>query len=176
MTTYHVVDVHLDARLYLEANNVLLAVGDAALHFLLRQSERVGHLAACMCVVLEVLNLGTLSLKLFRRVESDVSLVGSQQLLYIFLIYAAALALSVRTMFAAEAHALVELDAEPAERFDDILLSARYETVGVGVLDAEYEVAAVLASEEIVVQCCAHATDVQCSCWTWCETHPHFSI
>ena len=73
----HVVDVYVDARLHLEANHVLLAVGDATLHFLLRQCERVVHLAACACVVLEVLNLGTLSLKLLGRVEGDVSLVGS---------------------------------------------------------------------------------------------------
>ena len=77
VSAYHVVDVHLDAWLYLEANHVLLAVGDAALHFLIRKSKRVGHLAACACVVLEVLYLGTLSLKLLGRVEGDVSLVGS---------------------------------------------------------------------------------------------------
>ena len=73
----HVVDVYIDARLHLEAYYVLLAVGDATLHFLLRQCERVGHLTACACVVLEVLYLGTLSLKLLGRVEGDVSLVGS---------------------------------------------------------------------------------------------------
>ena len=73
----HVVDVYVDAGLHLEAYYVLLAVGDTTLHFLLRQCERVGHLAACACVVLEVLYLGTLSLKLLGRVEGDVSLVGS---------------------------------------------------------------------------------------------------
>ena len=79
-------------------------------------------------------------------------------------------------MFAAEAHALVELDAEPAERLDDVLFGTRYEAVGVGVLDAEDEVAAVLTCEEIVVQCCTDATDVQRARRTWCEAHPHFSI
>ena len=63
-------------------------------------------------------------------------------------------------MVAAVAYALVELDAEPLERLDDVLLRTGNEAVGVGVLNAEHEVAAVLARKEIVVERGAHTADM----------------
>ena len=129
-----------------------------------------------MSVVLEVLYLVALGLKLLGSVEGDVGLVVGKKLLYVFLVDGTALALAVRTMFATEAYALVELDAEPAERLYNVVFGSRNETVGVGVLNTENEIAAMLTREEIVIQCCTHTTDVQGSRRTWCEAHPHFSI
>ena len=172
----HIVHVHLYSGLHLEAYHILFAVGDAALHLLLRKSERVGHLLTCTCVVLEVLHSSTLGFELFGRIEGDVSLVVSKELVNVLLVYGATLALTVRTVIAAEAHTLVKLDAEPAERFDDIFLCSGNEAVRVGVLNAEHQVSAVLAGEKIVIQCCTHTTDVQRSGRTRCEAHPYFSL
>ena len=176
VATNHVVNMHLDARLNHEANHILLAVVDATLHFLLRESERVGHLCTCLGVVLEVLNLGTLCLKLLWSVESNVSLAVGKKLVDIFLINGATLALTIRAVLATERHSLVKLDTEPTERLNDIVLSPRHKTMRVGVLNTEHQVAAVLTCEKIVIQCCTHTTDVQRSCWAWREAHPYFSI
>ena len=147
VTTNHVVDMHLDARLNHEANHILLAVVDATLHFLLRESERVGHLHTCLGVVLEVLNLSTLCLKLLGRIESDVSLAVGKKLVDIFLIYGATLALTIRAVVATERHSLVKLDTEPTERLDNIVFGSRHKAVRVGILDTEHQVAAVLTGE-----------------------------
>ena len=139
--------MHLDARLNHEANHILLAVVDATLYFLLRESERVGHLHTCLGVVLEILNLGTLCLKLLGRIESDVSLAVGKKLVDIFLIYGATLALTIRAVVATERHSLVKLDTEPTERLDNIVFGSRHKAVRVGILDTEHQVAAVLTGE-----------------------------
>ena len=64
-----------------------------------------------MRIILEVLNLGTLSLKFLRGIECDVCLTVCKKLLDISLVDVAALTLAVRTMVATKADALVELDA-----------------------------------------------------------------
>ena len=90
-------------------------------------------------------------LQLLRGVEGYVCLVAVKKLLYILLVYVAALALAVRAFVAAEAHSLVELDAEPSERFDDILFCSWHETARIGVLNAEHQVAAMLTGKQIIV-------------------------
>ena len=52
------------------------------------------------------------------------------------------------------------MDAEPFERFNDVVFSSWHKTRRVGVFDAEHEVATMLASEEIVVERGANAADV----------------
>ena len=129
-----------------------------------------------MAVVLEILYFRTLGLQLFRRVEGDIGLSGIQQLLYIFLIDVTALTLTIGPLVTSEADALIELDAQPLERFNDILLGSRYKAVTVSILDTENKVAAMLAGQQIVIQGGTDSTNVQSPRWTWCKTHPNSSF
>ena len=58
-------------------------------------------------------------------------------------------------------HALVGDDAAPAQRFDDVLLRARDEPVGVGILDPEDEITSVLLGIQVVIQGRADAAHVE---------------
>ena len=58
-------------------------------------------------------------------------------------------------------HAFVGPDAAPGERLDDIGFGARNETVGVGIFDAEDEIAAALFGEQVIVQGGSHAAHMQ---------------
>ena len=169
-------DVNLLPGHHLEAHHILLSVGYQAVHLLAGHCQRVAHHAACVGIVLEVLDFLTFGLQLFRRIKGDVGFVLSQQLVDILLIDRPTLALPVRAVLAAERDTLVELDAEPAERLDDIFFSSRYEAVAVGIFNAEHHVATMLAGKQVVVQCSAHTTDVQRSRGTGCKSHPHSSF
>ena len=129
-----------------------------------------------MGVVLEVGHLLTLGFQLLGSVEGDISLAGIQQLLDIFLIDFPALTLTIRAIVAAEADTLVKLDAEPLERLDDIILCAGHKAGGVGILDTEHEVAAVLTGKQIVVQRGANTANVKCARRAWCKAHPNSSF
>ena len=176
IAAYHVVHVHFRARLNHEAHDVLLSVCDASLGLFLAQGERVGHLKACVRVILEVLYLGAFCLQFFGSIECYVGFSLFEELLYILLVDVATLALTVGTVLSAEGNAFVELDSEPAERLDDVVFGSGNEAVGVGIFNAEHQIAAMLACEKVVVQCCTNATDVQRTGGTWCETHPDFSL
>ena len=139
--------MHFDARFNHETHYILLAVVDATLHFFLREGERVGHLHTCLGIVLEILNLRTLSFKLLRSVECYVSLAVGKKLVDIFLIYGATLTLTIRAVVATERHSLVKLDTEPTERLDDVIFGSRHKAMRVGILDTEHQVAAVLTRE-----------------------------
>ena len=137
LATNEVVDEDFLARLNLESHHILLSVGNEALHLVLREGEGVAHLHARAGIILEIRHLGALSLKFLRGVEGYVSLASVEELINILLIYLATLALTVGTFVATERNALVELNAEPAKRLEDVFLSPRHETCGVGILDAE---------------------------------------
>ena len=146
-----VVHVHLFARFNLEAHHVGRAFGDEPLGFLFAQRQLVAHAEARVRVVLEVFHLLALCIEFFGRIKRHVGGAAVEQLLYVFLINVAALALPIRAIVAAEAHALVKLDAEPVEGFYDVSLCAGHEAVGIGVFDAEHEFAALLAGKQVVV-------------------------
>jgi hypothetical protein len=61
-------------------------------------------------------------------------------------------------MITSKAHALVEVDAQPTERFQDIFLGTWHETVGIGILDTEHHVTAMLTGEKIIIQSGTHTT------------------
>ena len=111
LTTDHVVYMHLLTGCYHEAHHILLSVGNQFIHLFLRQCQGVAHHTTGMGIVLEILDLGTLSLQFLGGIESDIRLTISQQLVYIFLIDMSALTLSVRTILAAEGYTLVEFNA-----------------------------------------------------------------
>ena len=150
-----VIDVYVLAGLDEESYHVGVAFGDEAVCLLLAECQGVAHLRACGSVVLELLTtlFGSITLcrEFLRGVESDVCASGIQELLDIFLIDLLALALAIGTVVAAEADTLVELNAEPLERLDDIFLGSRHEACGVGVFNSEDEFSAVLTGEEIIV-------------------------
>ena len=129
VAAYHVVNVNVLARLNLEAHYILVAVGYQSFNLFGRQCERVAHHHSRMGIILEVLYLLAFCLKLLGRVEGNVCLAGIEQLVDIFSVYRTTLALTVRTMLAAEADTLVKLNAKPSERLYDILLCARNKTV-----------------------------------------------
>ena len=176
LATNHVVDKHLAARLHLETHHILLPVVNQTLHFLGRHGQRVAHAQACLGIVLEVLYLCTFLLQFLGSVEGDICATGIEQLLHILLVDVTALALAIRAILAAKRDALIELESQPAERLDDVFLGTWHESARVGILDAEHKFALVLMGKQIVEQCCAHSSDMQCPSGTWCETHPNFSF
>ena len=176
LATNQVVDQDLLTSLNLEANHILLTLGNQFLNLFLRHSQRVAHLTAGMTIVLEVLNLSTLSLQLLWRIESNISLIGIQQLLNVFLVNITTFALAIRTLVATKANTFIKLDTEPLKRLDDILLGTRYETVTIGILDTENQIATMLLGKQVVIQCCAHTTNVQSTRWTGCKTYSYSSF
>ena len=127
-------------------------------------------------VVLEVLNLASHQLQFLRSVKSDVCTSCFQQLLNIFLIDIAPLTLTVGTIVAAKGYALVELDAQPAESLNDISLGSRHETGGIGVLDTEHQITAMLACKQIIVQGGTHTADMKRTRRTGCKADPYSSF
>ena len=70
-----------------------------------------------------------------------------QQLIDILLVDLTTLALAIRTVVAAEAHALVELDTQPSQGLDDIVFRPGNEALGIRILDTENHITAILFSE-----------------------------
>ena len=165
VAAYHVVhrDVYVVGEH--EAHHVGLAGVYAALRLFLAEADAVLHGAACGAVVLEGLFLCLVFLALgfqrFGLVEGVVGPAVAYQLVGILAVHGLAVALAVGAVGAADMHAFVKLYAQPVEGLDDVLFGTRHEACLVGVLDAQYHLAAVLAREEVVVEGCAHAPDVQ---------------
>ena len=171
-----VVDKYLAARLNTETHDILVTGSHQRVDFLLGQRQRVAHLTTGVGVVLEVLYLCTFLFQLLGRIKSDVGLAGVEQLLHILLIDVAALALAIRSFVATKRDSLVELDTQPAERLDDILLGTGHEAVRVGVLNTEHQVATVLTGKQIIIQGGTDATDMQSPRRTRGKTHSNSSF
>ena len=171
IATDDVIDMDILAGLNFEAHSVLLAVGNKSLHFVGRQCEAVAHLKTGGRVILEILYGLALGVEFLGSVKGIVCTTGVKELLHIVTIDVATLALAIGTMVTTEGHAFVKFYAKPAERFKYIVLGTRHETLGVGVLNAEDEFAAMLTGKEIVVEGGAHAADVKRTRGTRCETH-----
>ena len=107
--------MHSHSRFDLESHHILVAFGNKSVHLFFRKSERVAHLHACSCVVLEILYFCALSLEFFWRVECYVCFPVLKQLVDIFLVYVSALALSVGSVVTTEGYTLVEFYSEPFE-------------------------------------------------------------
>ena len=148
-----VVNVDLLAGLNLEAHGIDGALLDEAFYLVGGHRERVAHLHAGGGVVLEVGHLFALRVEFLGGIECDVGLAGVEELLHILLVDIAALALAVGTLVATEADALIELDAEPLEGLDDVLLGSGHKALGVGILNTKDELSAVLTGKEIIRVC-----------------------
>ena len=176
IATNHIVYMHLDAWFDLEAYHILLAISDEFFNFCSIHGKRIAHRQTSTSIILEILNLIALSLKFLRSIKSDISLVIVKEHLYILLIYITTLALTVWSMFATEGNTFVKLDTEPTERLNDIVFGTRNETMRIGILNTEHQIATMLACKEIIIQCGTYTANMQRSCWTWCKTHSYFSF
>ena len=158
---HQVVDHHILSRFNLDAHHILVAVVDAALNLVGRQSQRVGHVHARGRVILEVGRFGTGLFQLFRRVEGYVGTAVVEQLTGIFSVYVAAFALAVGSVRAACGHAFVEFDAEPVHGLDDVFFGSRHKAAAVCVFYAQNHFAAVMTGKKIVVEGCAYSANMK---------------
>lgn len=154
-------DNNLLVRLNLGAHDILSAIVKKRLNLLRAHTERVAHLESGRGIVLEILYLITLSLKFLSSIESYVRMPRLKKLVNILLINLATLRLTVRTMAASIRDTLVELDAQPLKRLNDILLSTRDKASRVSILDTEDKLTAVLLSEQIIIETSADTADMK---------------
>ena len=176
VATNQVIHHHLLSSLDLKAHHILLTIGNQLLHLLLRQCQRVTHHTTGMTIVLEILYLLTLSLQFLRGIKGDIGFTSIQQLLHILLVDVTALTLAVGTLVTTETHTFVKPNPQPLERLDNIFLSARHETVRIGILYSEDQVATMLLGKQIIIQGSAHTADMQSPRRTWCKAHPNSSF
>ena len=148
-------------RLDLEAHHILRAFAKQSVHLRLGECQRIAHLHTGGGIILKIRNLFTLGLQLLRGVKGDICLARIEEHLHIFLINIPTFGLAIRTIVSSEANAFVEMYAQPLERLQDIFLRPGHKTVAVRVLDAEHQVAPMLACKEIIIQRSTHTTDVQ---------------
>ena len=175
-TTNQVVNQNLLTSLNLEANNILLTLSNQLINLLLRHSQRVTHLTTGVTIVLEVLDFSTLCLQLLWSIKSNICLIGIEQLLNIFLIDIATLALAIWTFVTTKAYTLIELDAKPLKRLNNIFLGTWDETIRIGILNTENQVATMLLGKQIIIQGGTHTADVQRTRWAGCKTYSYSSF
>ncbi len=125
----HVVYFHVAARLYFEANHVLVACVDKRLHLFFRHRQGIAHRHTSRCVVLEVWYLGAFGLKLGGCVECYVCLACVEKHFHVLAVYVAAFALLVWSVRSAFAHAFVYAYSEPRKSLVDIVFRSRHETL-----------------------------------------------
>ena len=176
LSTNQVIHQHLLSCLDLKAHHILLTIGNQLLHLLLRQCQRVTHHTTGMTVVLEILYLLTLSLQFLRGIKGDIGFTSIQQLLHILLVDVTALTLAVGTLVTTETHTFVKPNPQPLERLDNVFLSTWHETVRIGILNTEYQVATMLLGKQVIIQGSAHTADMQSPRRTWCKAHPNSSF
>ena len=112
-------------------------------------------------------------------------MTGVEQLFHILMIDLTALGLTIRAMrtdcfnfFSAflQAESFVNADTKPIQRFEDVFFSPGYKTGGVGVFDTKEHISAVLASEQIVIQCGTYTADVKRTRWRGRKTNSYSSF
>src|SRR5574344_262752 len=145
ITTNKVIDMYSFTRFHFETYHILVTICNQFVYIFFGYRKRITHQASCMGIILEVLNLRTLRFKVLWRIKSNISLSSVKQLLDIFLIDITTFTLTIRTMITTKTYALVKLDAEPFERFDDIFFGTRYKTMCIRVFYSENQIATMLA-------------------------------
>ena len=133
--------MHLDDFVFghFESNHPYIASGNTGIDLLFRKRQRSRQLRANGVVVgkrlAPFLCLVAQCLQLRRSIECIVCPTGIDELFGIFEIYVATLALTIRRMRTAYTDTLVDFDAAPAQRFDDICLGTLDKPLRVGILD-----------------------------------------
>ena len=163
-----------------EADDPLVAAVDAGTNLLGRKGQRRGELLAHGIIVSErfaaAFGLLAQCVELLGRIERVVGPSRLDELQGVFEVDFAPFALTVGSMGAADTDAFVDLDAAPLQRFENVLLGSRYETLRVGILDAQDHRSAVLTGEKVVVERRTDAADMQRSRGAGCEAHPNRSF
>ena len=124
LTAYHIGEADRLSRLYPKSHNVGYASLLQFLALALSQCERVAHTHTGGCIVLKVLGTLTSLLQLLRGVVRLIGLTTIQQLTDILAVDVPALALAVGTILTSHTYTLVDMDAKPLERLDDVVLSS----------------------------------------------------
>src|SRR5690606_4460578 len=154
----HVLD-HADAfARHLHAHYVRLAGGDATLRLLGRDVHAMtvvarGFLAGHL--------LGADRIQALGGAEAREGVALGDQLVRVFLVDRAPLALPIRTVRTADIRALVPLDTQPAQRVIDLLLGFAGRTHLIGVLDTQNELTAMLTGKAEVEQGDVGSADVR---------------
>ncbi|MNS72365.1 hypothetical protein D3C72_1057730 [compost metagenome] len=149
ITTQHVRH-HADAfARHLHADHMGFASGQATGDFFLGQQQRAavvtrGFTASHL--------LGAHLVQLFGGAEAREGMAHFDQLLAILLVNVAALALTVRTVRAADIRAFAPVDPEPAQGVENLLFGLAGRTQLVGVFDPQDELTAVLLGKAVVEQ------------------------
>ena len=120
--------------------------------------------------------LPPLRLELRSRAEAVVRRVGVQQLFRVRLVEVQPLGLAVRTERAAEIGPLIPVETEPAQIAEDRRLRLAGRALGIGVLDAQNERAALPAREEPVEERRARVAHVQLAGRAGSESHTHVCV
>ena len=113
-----------------------------------------------MRIVLKVFYGASFRLQFIRCIESNVGFTCFEKFIHVFAVYLLAFTLAIRTMRSTKTHPLVKLDTQPSERFDDILFSTRNKALRVGIFNSKNEIATMLTSEEIVIECSTHTANM----------------
>ena len=163
-----------------EADHPLVAAVEARLHLLGGQRQRRGQLFAHRIIIGERLaarlGLPAQGVQFLGRVEGVVGPARLDELQGVFEVDFAPLALAVGGVRPSDAHAFVDLDAAPFERFQNVILRSGDEPLRIGVLDAQDHRSLVPAGEQVVVQCRTDAADVQRPGGAGREAHPNWSF
>ncbi len=116
------------------------------------------------------------SLKFFGSVERYICFSCIEELICIFAIDVATLALLIGTVGTTFTDSFIKLNAEPIKTLHDVFFSTGHKPTAVGVLDAENHVASMLAGEEIVEKRSADTSNVEGACWGGSESYSGFHL
>src|SRR5690606_14922544 len=147
--TQHVVDFATAGFGHLHADDTGLPRGLATCLLVVRQAQ-VGRLQRAVRAA--VLDLLAQLVEFFRSAVATEGMAACQQLLGVLAIGITALTLPVRGKRAADIRAFIPAQAKPAQRIEYRLLGFRRGALLVGVLDAQDELATVLARKAEVEQ------------------------
>jgi hypothetical protein len=100
----------------------------------------------------------------------------SNKLLGIFPVDVFPFRLPVGTVRSPVYNILIKQDPTPVKRFNDIILSALYIPVLIGIFNSEDHLSAVFAGKQVIVQCSPYAADVKRTRRTGCKPYPYFLI
>ena len=103
----------------------------------------------------------TASIQFFRRIKSVVGMAQRNQFVRVLEVDFFPVALTVWAVRATKTHAFVRQEPYPAQGFNDIIFRSWHISALIGVLNSKNKSAALLASKEVIVQCRAHAANMQ---------------
>ena len=130
-----------------------------------------------MAIVAELLLLGLLLHPQLREsilgAEAAIRLAAIDQLPLVIGIDRAALAPAIGAEWATDVGAFVPRQPDPVQRIEDHLLRVGARAVLVGVLDPQYERAALLASKHVIEQCDVRRSHVWITGGRRCNPHTH---